>query len=84
LECRGKIGDGNDGWQEKAPLTARVRLPRASAAALVRALMKPGGGWLIPVGGGDPVSEARHQASRGRYRTAQRVPVSFVTRVPGK
>jgi protein-L-isoaspartate(D-aspartate) O-methyltransferase len=81
-----KVGDGYQGWPEKAPFDGIV--VTAAAPHVPQALidqLKPGGRMVIPVGG------AGHQelllvtkGADGRLQQRSVLPVRFVPLVPGK
>jgi protein-L-isoaspartate(D-aspartate) O-methyltransferase len=82
-----KIGDGYQGWQEKAPFDAIVvtaaapRIPPALVAQL-----KTGGRMVIPVGGEGEIQYLKLITRRadGGYDEKRVLPVRFVPLVPGK
>ena len=82
-----KIGDGYQGWPEKAPFDAIVVTAAAPQVppALV-AQLKPGGRMVIPVGA-SPASQhllLLTKASDGSVREKRVLPVRFVPLVPGR
>ena len=83
-----KIGDGYQGWPEKAPFDGIVVTAAAPHVppALV-AQLKPGGRMVIPVGGSgdDPVpASCITKRADGGYDEKRVLPVRFVPLVPGK
>ena len=82
-----KIGDGYQGWLEKAPFDAIVvtaaapRIPPALVAQL-----KPGGRMVIPVGGEGDVQYLKLLTKRadGGFDEKRVLPVRFVPLVPGR
>jgi protein-L-isoaspartate(D-aspartate) O-methyltransferase len=76
-----KIGDGHQGWPEKAPFDAIVvtAAAREVPAALV-AQLKPGGRMAIPVGGEGAIQRLRLVTKRadGSYDERAILPVRFV------
>jgi protein-L-isoaspartate(D-aspartate) O-methyltransferase len=82
-----KIGDGYQGWPEKAPFDAIVVTAAAPQVppALV-AQLKPGGRMVIPVGGSFDVQYLLLIVKRadGGYDEKRVLPVRFVPLVPGK
>jgi protein-L-isoaspartate(D-aspartate) O-methyltransferase len=82
-----RIGDGYQGWPEKAPFDAIVVTAAAPQVppALV-AQLKPGGRMVIPVGA-SPSSQhllLLTKAADGSVREKRVLPVRFVPLVPGK
>jgi protein-L-isoaspartate(D-aspartate) O-methyltransferase len=81
-----KIGDGHEGWPEKAPFDAIVvtAAAREIPPALV-AQLKPGGRMAIPVGGEGEIQCLRLVTRRadGGYDERAILPVRFVPLVPG-
>jgi protein-L-isoaspartate(D-aspartate) O-methyltransferase len=82
-----KIGDGYQGWPEKAPFdgivvtAAAPRIPPALVAQL-----KPGGRMVIPVGGDGEIQYLKLITKRpdGGYDERRMLPVRFVPLVPKK
>jgi protein-L-isoaspartate(D-aspartate) O-methyltransferase len=82
-----KIGDGYQGWAEKAPFDAIVVTAAAPQVpgALV-AQLKPGGRMVIPIGGRGDIQHLNLITKRadGGYDEKRVLPVRFVPLVPGK
>jgi len=82
-----KIGDGYQGWPEKAPFDGIVVTAAAPNVppALV-AQLKPGGRMVIPVGGTGEIQYLRLIEKRpdGTLNDKRVLPVRFVPLVPGK
>ena len=82
-----KIGDGYQGWPEKAPFDAIVVTAAAPQVppALV-AQLKPGGRMVIPVGGSSDIQYLQLIVKRadGGVDEKRVLPVRFVPLVPGK
>ena len=82
-----RIGDGYQGWPEKAPFDAIVVTAAAPQVppALV-AQLKPGGRMVIPVGGSGEIQYLKLLTKRadGGYDEKRVLPVRFVPLVPGK
>ena len=82
-----KIGDGYQGWPEKAPFDAIVVTAAAPQVppALV-AQLKPGGRMVIPVGGSGDIQYLKLLVKRadGGYDEKRVLPVRFVPLVPGR
>lgn len=82
-----RIGDGYEGWPEKAPFDAIVVAAAAPEipAALVQQL-KPGGRMVIPVGGDGHAQYLKLLTKRadGGLEERRVLPVRFVPLVPGK
>jgi len=81
-----KIGDGYQGWPEKAPFDAIVvtaAAPRVPQALLDQ--LKPGGRLVIPVGGVGDIQYLKLITRRagGGYDEKRVLPVRFVPLVPG-
>jgi len=82
-----KVGDGYQGWPEKAPFdgivvtAAAPRVPRALVEQL-----KPGGRMVIPVGATGQVQELLlvEKHADGTVTRKNVLPVRFVPLVPGK
>jgi protein-L-isoaspartate(D-aspartate) O-methyltransferase len=82
-----RIGDGYQGWPDKAPFdgilvtAAAPQVPPALVAQL-----KTGGRMVIPVGGSDAVQYLNVLTKRadGGYDERRVLPVRFVPLVPGK
>jgi protein-L-isoaspartate(D-aspartate) O-methyltransferase len=80
------VGDGYEGWPEKAPFdgiivtAAAPRVPPALVAQL-----KPGARMVIPIGGESDVQDLRVITRRadGGYDERKVLPVRFVPLVPG-
>jgi protein-L-isoaspartate(D-aspartate) O-methyltransferase len=81
-----KIGDGYQGWLEKAPFDAIVVAAAAPQVppALV-AQLKPGGRMVIPVGGSSEIQYLKLLTKRadGGIDEKRVLPVRFVPLVPG-
>jgi protein-L-isoaspartate(D-aspartate) O-methyltransferase len=82
-----KIGDGYQGWAEKAPFDAIV--VTAAAPQVPRALLaqlKPGGRMVIPLGGEGDIQYLNLITKRadGGHDEKRVLPVRFVPLVPGK
>lgn len=82
-----RIGDGYQGWPERAPFDAIV--VTAAAPSVPRALveqLKPGGRMVIPVGASGDVQRLLLLTKDASGAVAQRevLPVRFVPLVPGK
>jgi protein-L-isoaspartate(D-aspartate) O-methyltransferase len=82
-----RIGDGYQGWPERAPFDAIVvtaAAPRVPPA--LTAQLKPGGRMVIPVGGEVDVQHLKLITRRadGSYDEKRVLPVRFVPLVPGK
>jgi protein-L-isoaspartate(D-aspartate) O-methyltransferase len=81
------VGDGYEGWPEKAPFdgiivtAAAPRVPPALVAQL-----KPGARMVIPIGGESDVQDLRVITRRadGGYDERKVLPVRFVPLVPGR
>jgi protein-L-isoaspartate(D-aspartate) O-methyltransferase len=82
-----RIGDGYQGWPEKAPFDAIVVTAAAPHVppALV-AQLKPGGRMVIPVGGSGEIQYLKLLTKRadGGYDERRVLPVRFVPLVPGR
>ena len=82
-----KIGDGYQGWPEKAPFDAIVVTAAAPQVppALV-AQLKPGGRMVIPIGGSGDIQYLKLLVKRadGGYDEKRVLPVRFVPLVPGR
>jgi protein-L-isoaspartate(D-aspartate) O-methyltransferase len=82
-----RIGDGYQGWREKAPFDGIVVTAAAPhvPAALVEQL-KPGGRMVIPVGGSGEIQYLKVLEKRadGGVNEKRVLPVRFVPLVPGK
>jgi len=82
-----RIGDGYQGWPEKAPFDAIVVTAAAPQVppALV-AQLKPGGRMVIPVGGSGDIQYLKLLVKRadGGYDEKRVLPVRFVPLVPGR
>ncbi len=82
-----RIGDGYQGWPEKAPFDAIV--VAAAAPDAPRALLdqlKPGGRLVVPVGGDGQAQFLKLYTRRadGGFDEKRVLPVRFVPLVPGK
>lgn len=82
-----KIGDGYEGWPEKAPFDAIVvtaAAPRVPPALVAQ--LKPGGRMAIPVGGDGEIQHLKLITKRadGGYDERRVLPVRFVPLLPGK
>ena len=81
-----RIGDGYQGWPEKAPFDAIVVTAAAPQVppALV-AQLKPGGRMVIPVGGSSEIQYLKLLTKRtdGGFDEKRVLPVRFVPLVPG-
>lgn len=82
-----RIGDGYQGWPEKAPFDAIV--VTAAAPSVPPALLeqlRPGGRMVIPVGseGGMQYLELITKRADGGFDERRVLPVRFVPLVPGK
>jgi len=81
------VGDGYQGWPEKAPFDAIVVTAAAPQVppALV-AQLKPGGRMVIPVGGSGDIQYLKLLVKRadGGYDEKRVLPVRFVPLVPGR
>jgi protein-L-isoaspartate(D-aspartate) O-methyltransferase len=82
-----KVGDGYQGWPEKAPFDGIVVTAAAPQVppALV-AQLKPGGRMVIPVGAAGGVQELLlvTKAADGSLREKRVIPVRFVPLVPAR
>jgi protein-L-isoaspartate(D-aspartate) O-methyltransferase len=82
-----KIGDGYQGWAEKAPFDGIVVTAAAPNVppALV-AQLRPGGRMVIPVGGSGEIQYLKviEKQANGGYSEKRVLPVRFVPLVPGK
>jgi protein-L-isoaspartate(D-aspartate) O-methyltransferase len=80
------IGDGYQGWAEKAPFDAIVvtaAAPRIPPALLAQ--LKPGGRMVIPIGGEGEIQHLKLITKRADgYEEKRVLPVRFVPLVPGK
>jgi protein-L-isoaspartate(D-aspartate) O-methyltransferase len=82
-----RIGDGYQGWPEKAPFDAIVvtaAAPQVPPALIAQ--LKPGGRMVIPVGA-NPASQhllLLTKAADGSVREKRVLPVRFVPLVPGR
>jgi protein-L-isoaspartate(D-aspartate) O-methyltransferase len=82
-----RIGDGYQGWREKAPFDAIV--VAAAAPEVPRTLLeqlKPGGRMVVPVGpeGGMQYLMLYSRRADGSFEEKRVLPVRFVPLVPGK
>ena len=82
-----RVGDGYQGWPEKAPFDAILVTAAAPQVppALV-AQLRTGGRMVIPVGGSDDIQYLKVLTKRadGGYDEKRVLPVRFVPLVPGK
>lgn len=82
-----RIGDGYQGWPEKAPFDGIVVTAAAPSVppALV-AQLKPGARMVIPVGGSGEIQYLRliQKRADGGYDERRVLPVRFVPLVPGR
>jgi protein-L-isoaspartate(D-aspartate) O-methyltransferase len=81
-----KIGDGYQGWAEKAPFDAIVvtaAAPRVPPALVAQ--LKTGGRMVIPIGGEGEIQYLKVLTKRadGGYDEKRVLPVRFVPLVPG-
>jgi protein-L-isoaspartate(D-aspartate) O-methyltransferase len=82
-----KIGDGYQGWPEKAPFDAIVVTAAApQVPPELVAQLKPGGRMVIPVGGSGDIQYLKLLVKRadGGYDEKRVLPVRFVPLVPGR
>jgi len=82
-----KVGDGYQGWPEKAPFDAIVvtaAAPRVPDALLAQ--LKPGGRMVIPVGASRDEQELLLvvKSAAGKIEHKKMLPVRFVPLVPGR
>jgi protein-L-isoaspartate(D-aspartate) O-methyltransferase len=82
-----RIGDGYQGWAEKAPFDAIVvtaAAPQVPGALLAQ--LKPGGRMVIPIGGQGDIQYLNLITKRadGGHDEKRVLPVRFVPLVPGK
>jgi len=82
-----RIGDGYQGWPEKAPfdgIVVTAAAPRVPQALVDQ--LKPGGRMVIPVGGESEIQVLRLLVKRadGGVDEKRVLPVRFVPLVPGK
>ena len=82
-----KIGDGYQGWLEKAPfdgIVVTAAAPNVPPALLAQ--LKPGGRMVIPVGGSGEIQYLKVVEKRpdGGVSEKKVLPVRFVPLVPGK
>jgi protein-L-isoaspartate(D-aspartate) O-methyltransferase len=82
-----KIGDGYQGWPEKAPfdgIVVTAAAPRVPQALIDQ--LKPGGRMVIPVGGdgGTQYLKVLTKRADGGVDEKRVLPVRFVPLVPGK
>jgi protein-L-isoaspartate(D-aspartate) O-methyltransferase len=82
-----RIGDGYQGWPEKAPfdgILVTAAAPQVPPALLAQ--LKPGGRMVIPVGesGGLQYLKLLTKRADGGYDEKRVLPVRFVPMVPGK
>src|SRR6185295_6855753 len=82
-----RIGDGYQGWPERAPFDAIVvtaAAPRVPPALVAQ--LKPGGRMVIPVGGEGEIQYLKLVTKRvdGGYDEKRVLPVRFVPLVPGR
>ena len=82
-----RIGDGYDGWPEKAPfdgIVVTAAAPKIPPALIAQ--LKPGGRMVIPVGSDGFVQYLKLVTKRadGGIDEREIIPVRFVPLVPGK
>ncbi len=82
-----RIGDGYEGWPEKAPfdgIVVTAAAPRVPQALVEQ--LKPGGRMVIPVGGEGEIQYLKLLTKRadGGVDEKRVLPVRFVPLVPGK
>jgi protein-L-isoaspartate(D-aspartate) O-methyltransferase len=82
-----KVGDGYQGWPEKAPFDAIIvtaAAPRVPDALIAQ--LKPGGKMVIPVGASTEVQELLLivKTLQGKVERKKVLPVRFVPLVPGR
>ena len=82
-----KVGDGYQGWPEKAPFDAIVvtaAAPRVPEALIAQ--LRPGGKMVIPVGAPGETQELLLVTKGGQGDSSQKriLPVRFVPLLPGK
>jgi len=82
-----KIGDGYQGWPEKAPfdgIVVTAAAPNVPPALIAQ--LKPGGRMVIPVGGTGEIQYLRliEKRADGTLNDKRVLPVRFVPLVPGK
>ena len=82
-----RVGDGYQGWPEKAPfdgILVTAAAPHVPPALVVQ--LKSGGRMVIPVGGSDDIQYLKVLTKRadGGYDEKRVIPVRFVPLVPGK
>ena len=82
-----RIGDGYQGWPEKAPfdgIVVTAAAPRVPQALVDQ--LKPGGRMVIPVGGESEIQVLRLLVKRADGAVDEKpvLPVRFVPLVPGK
>jgi protein-L-isoaspartate(D-aspartate) O-methyltransferase len=82
-----RIGDGYDGWPERAPFEAIIvtaAAPRVPPALVAQ--LKPGGRMVIPVGGEGEVQflQVMVKQADGSISTQRSLPVRFVPLTRGK
>jgi len=82
-----RVGDGYQGWPEKAPFDAIVvtaAAPRLPAALVAQ--LRPGGRMVIPLGGEGDIQYLKLVTRRadGGHDERNVLPVRFVPLVPGK
>ena len=82
-----RIGDGYQGWPEKAPfdgIIVTAAAPRVPPALIAQ--LKPGGRMVIPVGAAGDVQELFlvTKAADGGLKEKRVIPVRFVPLVPGR
>jgi len=81
-----RIGDGYQGWPQKAPfdgIVVTAAAPQVPAALVAQ--LKPGGRMVIPVGGNGDIQFLKVVTKRADGGTEERsiIPVRFVPLVPG-
>ena len=82
-----KVGDGYQGWPEKAPFDAIIvtaAAPRVPDALIAQ--LKPGGKMVIPVGASSEAQELLLivKTAQGTLEQKKVLPVRFVPLVPGR
>ncbi len=82
-----RIGDGYQGWPQKAPfdgILVTAAAPQVPAALVAQ--LKPGARMVIPVGASDAIQYLKVLTKRadGGYDEKRVLPVRFVPLVPGK
>jgi protein-L-isoaspartate(D-aspartate) O-methyltransferase len=82
-----RIGDGYQGWPEKAPFDGiLVTAAAPQVPPVLVAQLKTGGRMVIPLGGSDEIQYLKVLTKRadGGYDEKRVLPVRFVPLVPGK